>query len=236
VTTALDLITRSMRLAGSIGTGETPSDAEADSGLEALNAMLDSWQIQRLYVYQIQTQQFTWTALAQSRTVGAAGNFVTSAVPTQIANDCSFTINSIDYPVQLIDVDAWSNIPDKTTQSSFPWWIYPEYGAALVTLYAYPIPNANITFNLRSWLRLQTFAALTDDLALPPGNERAIAFSLAEEFAGPEFGIEVPASVSRIAASARRALRRINSPSPVMASEAGYLSRRYTASIYGDGP
>lgn len=224
-----------MRLAGVTGVGETPTDTEMADGLEALNAMLDSWQIKRLFVYQIRTEQFTWTALQQSRTVGAAGNFVTD-LPTRIADNCSFTIGNIDYPVSLIDVDAWSNIPDKTTQSSFPWWIYPEYGASVVTLYAYPIPNANVTFNLRTWKRLQQFAALTDVLDLPPGNERAITFSLAEEFGGPEFGIEVPPGVIVIARDARRALRRVNSPSPVMASEAGFLSRRYSAYIYGDWP
>ena len=231
--TALSMITRAMRLAGTIGKGETPDDDESADGLTALNAMLDSWQIMRLWVYQIRHETFTWTANQQERTVGAAGDFVTDA-PTQVADDCSFTIGGIDYPAKLIDVDAWTNIPDKTTTSSFPWWIYVEYAAALVTLHAYPIPNANITFNLRSWKRLQQFSTLTTDLALPPGNQRAIEYSLAEEFGGPEFGISVPPGVIAIARSARRALRRLNSPSPISVLEAGYLSRRYTSNVYGD--
>lgn len=233
--TAQTIITRSMRLAGTIGVGETPTADESANGLEALNAMLASWQIQRLYVYQIRSEQFTWTANQQTRTVGSAGNFATD-LPTRVADNCSFTVNSIDYVVRLIDIDAWNAIPDKTTTSSFPWWIYPEYGAALVTLYAYPIPNANVTFNLRSWKRLQSFSALTTDLALPPGNERAMAFSLAEEWAGPEFGITPPPGVIAIARGARKALRRINAPSPIMQTETGYMSRRYTAYIYGDWP
>lgn len=234
MTTAVQIITRAMRLARCIGVGELASDTEAADGLQALNAMLDSWQIKRLYVYQIRAEAFTWTASQQTRTVGAAGNFATD-LPTRVADDCSFTINSIDYPVKLIDVDAWTNIPDKTTTSSFPWWIYVEYGAALVTLYAYPIPSANVTFNLKTWKRLQQFSALTTELALPPGNERAITFSLAEEFA-PEFGLEVLPRVSKIASEARANLRRVNAPSPVMMTEAGYLSRRYSAYIYGDWP
>jgi len=233
--TAQTLITRAMRLAGVIGKGETPDADESADGLVALNAMLDSWQIQRLFVYQIRTEQFTWTASQQSRTVGSGGNFSTD-LPTKVADDCSFTISSTDYPVKLIDVDAWSAIPDKTTTSSFPAYLYPEYGAALVTLYAWPVPNANITFNLRSWKRLQSFSTLTTDLALPPGNERAIAFSLAEEFGGPEFGINVPPGVIAIARSARRALRHMNAPSPIMSSEAGIMTRRYSDYIYGDYP
>lgn len=223
--TAITLITRAMRLAGVIGKGEIPDSDESADGLTALNAMLDSWQIERLFVYQIRSETFTWTGNDQTQTVGAAGDFVTD-LPTRVADDCSFTISSTDYPVKLIDIDAWSAIPDKTNTSTFPMWIYPEYGASLVTLYAYPIPSASITFNLRTWKRLQQFTSLTDVLTLPPGNERAITFSLAEEFGGPEFGVQVPPSVIAIARSARRALRRVNAPSPIMSSEAGLMTRR----------
>lgn len=231
--TALDLITRSMRLSGVIGKGETPDDDEARDGLAALNAMLDSWQVNRLFVYQIRTEQFTWDANDQTQTAGSGGDFNTD-LPTRVDGSCSFTLDSTDYPVTLIDIDAWSAIPDKTTTSSFPQWLYVEYGAALVTLYAYPIPNANITFNLRTWRRLQQFSTLTTDLALPPGNERAIAFSLAEEFGGPEFGIVVPDDVRRIAKAARKTLKNVNSPSPVMSNEPGYMSRMQGGFINGD--
>lgn len=233
--TAIQLITRAMRLAGTIGKAETPDDDEAADGLAALNAMLDSWQIQRLFVYQIRAETFTWAANDQTQTVGSGGDFNTD-LPTRISNDCSFTISGTEYPVTLVDVDAWTAIPDKTTTSSFPWWIYPEYGAALVTLYAYPIPNASITFTLRTWKRLQSFATLTDVLTLPPGNERAIAFSLAEEFGGPEFGVTVPAGVVNIARSARRAIRRVNSPSPVMRTEPGLMTRNWGADIRSGTP
>lgn len=232
--TGITLITRAMRLAGVIGKGETPDDDEAADGLEALNAMLDSWQIQRLFVYQIRAETFTWAGSQQSRTVGSGGNFSTD-LPTRVADDCSFTVSSVDYPVSLIDIDQWSSIQDKTTTSTIPSVIYPEYGAALVTLYAYPIPSASISFNLRTYKRLQAFASLTDTLALPPGNERAIAFSLAEEF-GPEFGVEIPPKVLEIARSARRALRRANAPSPLMRNEAALLSRFSGSNIVSDSP
>lgn len=232
--TAIQLITRSMRLSGVIGKGEQPDDDEAADGLVALNAMLDSWQIQRLFVYQIRAETFTWTANQQSRTVGSGGSFSTD-LPTRVDDSCSFTVSGTDYPATLINNAAWSAIPDKTTTTTIPWWIYAEYGAALVTLYAYPIPSANITFNLRTWKRLQAFSALTTELALPPGNERAIAFSLAEEFGGPEFGAKVPDDVKRIASSARKALRRVNSVTPIMATESGLMTRM-GSSIYAGIP
>lgn len=230
--TGITLITRAMRLAGVIGKGETPDADESADGLSGLNAMLDAWQIARLFVYQIRTETFTWAASSQSRTVGAAGNFATD-LPTRVSNDCSFTVSSVDYPVSLIGIDEWSSIQDKTTTSTIPSLIYPEYGAALVTLYAYPIPSAAISFNLRTWKRLQAFASLTDTLSLPPGYERAIVFSLAEEY-GPEFGVKVPQKVVEIALAARRALRRVNAPSPLMSNEAALLSRSSGSNIVSD--
>lgn len=232
--TALSMITRAMRLAQVATKGEALDDDEAQDGFTALKAMLDSWQVDRLFVYQIQQEQFTWAANQQTRTVGAAGNFVTT-LPARISDDCVFRVDNTDYPVQLINVNAWANIADKTTTNSFPWFLYAEYGAALITLYAYPIPNASLTFLLKSYKQLQSFATLTTELALPPGYERAITYSLAEEF-GPEFGVEIPVTVMRTAAAARRIIRRQNSVTPIMASEAGYLNRRNTSYVYADIP
>lgn len=227
--TALQLITRSMRIARVIGKGETLDDDEAADGLTALNAMLDSWQIERLFVYQIRSETFTWAGNDQTQTVGSGGDFNTD-LPTRVADDCSFTSGGIDYPAKLINVDQWSSVPDKATTTTIPWYIYPEYGAALVTLYAYPIPSANITFNLRSTKRLQQFSALTTAMALPPGNEDAIVFSLAERF-GTEFGANLTPEVIATAFKSRRALKRVNSPSPVMSSDAGRLNNM-RANIY----
>ena len=228
--TALQLITRSMRSARVIGKGESMDDDEAADGLTALNAMLDSWQLERLFVYQIRSEDFTWTANNTSRTVGAAGNFVTD-LPTRIDDTCTFTIGVNTYPVKIIDNDRWAAIPDKTSTSTAPQYIYPEYGAALVTLYAYPTPSANITFNMRSTKRLQNFTALTTQMALPPGNEDAIVFSLAERF-GVEFGKTLLPAATLTAHRARANLKRINAPSPIMASDAGKMNLQWAGNVY----
>ena len=230
--TSLDIIKRAMRLAQVMTKGETPDADESQDGLDALNTMLDSWQIDRLFVYQIREESFTWAINDQTQTVGSGGDFNTD-LPTRIADNCAFVVNSTDHQASLINVDAWTAIPDKTTTSTFPWFLYAEYGAALVTLYAYPIPNANVTFKLRSWKRLQSFSDLTTALSLPPGYQRAIEYSLAEEF-GPEFGVAISPEVSRIAFKARNAIRNVNSPSPVMRSEVGRMTNRYSSNVKAD--
>ena len=210
-----------MRLARVIGKGEEPDDDEAADGLIALNAMLESWQTERLYVYQIQEDSFTWTA-TQSRTVGASGNFVMT-LPARIDESSFFRVSSIDYAVRFLNSDQWASIPAKSTTSTIPTDIYVEYGTTTHTLYAYPTPSASITFQLRSWQTLQSFSALTDTVVLPLGYQRAIEYSLAEEFA-PEFGKDVSLKVQQIAKSARRNIKRINVPNLLMATEPGLMT------------
>ena len=235
MTTATQMLNRSMRLAGWLGQAETITSEELTNGLAAMNAMLDSWGIERNAIYEVQNEQFTWTANAQSQTVGSGGDFNTTK-PNKIADNCSFTVGSNDYPVSLIDVDAWAAIPDKGTTSNYAWWIYPEYGASLVTLYAYPTPNTSVTFNLRSWKALQSFSTGPTVLALPKGYERAIVYNLAVEWACPEYGMPVRPDVMMVARSSLRAIKNLNSPSPVMTSEAALMSRRYTSNINAGTP
>src|SRR3990167_2508153 len=99
--TALGIIPRSMRLAGAIGKGETADADEAADGLVALNAMLDSWQIDRLLVYQIVQVSNTWPAATTSRTIGSGGNF-TQQRPVRI--DSAFVVdsNSQWYSVEVL--------------------------------------------------------------------------------------------------------------------------------------
>ena len=233
--TALSMIKRAMRLSGAISVGETPTSDEAADGLEALNTMLNSWETDRLYVYSTREDTFTWPANQQVRTVGPTGNFV-MPLPARLSDDCTFvTADGTSIGVPLIDVDAWAGIQQKSQTNTWGWWLYPVYGPTLLTLNVYPIPAASITFNLTSWHRLQTFATLTDALDLPFGYERAIVYSLAEEF-GPEFGVEIQPLVLRIAASARRNVKRINSLSPVMANEPGRMGWPYWANVYAGTP
>lgn len=210
--TALDLIEKSMRLFGALADGESATATEASDGLDSLNTMLESWSIDRLMVYHILQENFTWASGNASRTIGSGGNFNTTR-PTKIVS--GFTrISDVDYPFQVVEREHYDAITDKTTQSSYPEIVYYDATMSTGTVYGYPVPNASITVYLNSWKQLQQLSALTTDLALPPGYRRAIEFNLAVEIA-PEYGMAVPASVERIASESKAALKRINSPSMV---------------------
>lgn len=212
MTTALDIIEKSMRLFGALADGESATASEASDGLEALNSMLESWSIDRLMVYHILQENFTWASGNASRTIGAGGNFNTTR-PTKIVS--GFTrISNVDHPFHVVERQFYDAVIDKTVQSSYPEIIHYDATMSIGTIYGYPVPNASISVYLNSWKQLQQFAALGTDLALPPGYRRAIEYNFAVEFA-PEFGMEVSDRVERIANASKAAIKRINAPSMV---------------------
>jgi hypothetical protein len=216
MTTALSMITRSMRLAGVIGKGETPDSDESADGLDALNTMLESWSISRQFVYYLVSESLSLVASQATYTMGASGDLNTTR-PTQIDDSCYVTQNGIDSPLTLINAQEYAAIPVKTIESNIGMWMFVDYQYPLVSLSIYPVPNTSMTATIKSWKQLQQFTDLTTALALPPGHKRAIEYSLAEEF-GPEFGVVVPQRVSMIASAARHSLKRLNviSQMPVM--------------------
>lgn len=207
--TALDLITKSMRLIGALGQSESPTTDEANDGLSALNTMLDGWSIEKLLVYQILQENFTWASGQSSRTIGSGGNFNTTR-PTKL-EDAFTRINDIDYPYTVVDKEIYDAQADKTAQSDYPEIVYFSQSVPLGTIYGYPVPNGSIDFYINSWKQLQSFAALTTDLALPAGYRRAIEFNLAIELHAEYPDLSLPESVRIIAGQSKAAIKRLNS-------------------------
>lgn len=214
--TALQIITRSMRLAKVIGKGETLDSDESADGLTALNAMLDSWRIQRLFVYQILDEAFTLTAGDASYTVGSGGDFNTSR-PADFPEGSFLRVNDVDFGITKIDQLAFSQIPNKSI-TSVPRFFYPDMAYPLITLQFDCKPDQAYSFHMKSLKTLQSFSTLTTDMALPPGYEDAVTFSLAERF-GLEFGVAIDPDVKKWAGDSRKAIQRVNAYIPVMMVE-----------------
>ena len=232
MTTAIDMITRSGRIAGALGKSETPDADEASNGLQALNTMLESWSIERLAVPYIVQEQLTLSSQQSAYTMGAGGDLNT-ARPTRIDDTCFVTSNGVNFPLQLIDRAAYAALPVPTLECNLQWYLFVDYSYPLVTLNFYPVPNTSGVAQIASWKQLQSFPLLTTVLSLPPGYERAIVYNLAIEYWGSEMGTAavIPASVERIANKSKANIKRINAPSPIMQSEVGYMNYRN----YGNG-
>lgn len=235
--TALQMITRGMRLARAIGKGEALDSDEASDGLNALNTMLDSWRTERLFVYQVVQGSYSWASSVTSKTIGSGGD-ISASWPVKI--DSAYIVDSSSqwYPLFILeDRRQYDGIVIKSTTSTLPGYLFIDKAYPLATIYLFPVPSAAITLKLNTWQTLQSFSALTTELALPPGYQRAIEYNFAVEF-GPEFGQDISKDVRMIATQAKANIKTLNQPSMVAQVDSGVASLGRTTSgrynIYSD--
>jgi hypothetical protein len=221
--TAADLIRSAALKLGAISSGESLTASEASDGLNVLNSMLDFWAINRLFIYQIVQSSYSWTGGQASRTIGSGGNF-NATRPVRIEDGSYFRdSNSIDSPVSIIrDRATYDQLASKSDQTTFPEFLYYEPSYPLGTLYAYPVPSQTITLKLNSWQTLQSFAALTDNLSLPPGYQWTIEHNLAVALE-PIFDLSCPAAVKAEAIKSKSAIASINSVPLTAMTEAAFV-------------
>jgi hypothetical protein len=185
MTTALQLITGSMRLIEAVESGETPTTDEQTDALAVLNQLLESWSIQGLAVYRREFSPYVTVASQASYVIGA-GEEWDGARPTAI-NDAYVTINGYDYGLRVLNDSEYAEEPSKTLESSIPESIYYDPAYPDGRVYVVPVPDAALTITLVHDEAFTALSSVSTVLLLPPGYERALRYALAVELA-PEFG------------------------------------------------
>jgi len=94
MTTAGDIINGSLRLIGVLAEGETPSSETAQDALNAMNQMIQSWNIERLSVFSTLDQVINWLPGTISGTLGPSGTLgaKTAAVTSASGNGTVVTM------------------------------------------------------------------------------------------------------------------------------------------------
>lgn len=226
------LIIAALQMIGEKEIGATLSTAEEMAYLAKLNMMMESWSIQRLLIYQILQENFALTTSTGTYTIGSGGTFNTTR-PIKITN-AFVRSGSTDYQLQIIPVDSYNMIPQKTVDGSYPTELYYDMGfssASLATIYLYPEPSAGLTLYIDSWKQLQTFALISTTLVLPPGYELAIVSNLAI-FLSAGFR-PVQQEVIKIARESLAAIQGLNAPVLIARLDAGIVpgGRRFNINI-----
>jgi len=231
-TTAGDQINGALRLLGVLAEGETPSAATSQDALTALNQMIDSWNTERLATYSTQDQVFSWAPGLISRTLGPSGNFVGNR-PILLDDSTYFRdpASGISYGIKIINQQQYDGIAVKTVTSTYPQVIWLNMNYPDIEMYIYPVPTKTLEWHFISVDELTQPALLSTPLAFPPGYLRAFRYNLACEFA-PEFGIEPPPTVSRIAMASKRNLKRINNPDDIMSLPYSIVGTRQRFNIF----
>lgn len=187
-TTVLDLLKASAKDIGVLQPGESLSPEDAAECLDRFNDWIDALKLESLTIYT--NSRVTWTITsASSYTVGSGGTVNCARPPSPNAilsgafQDTSVT-PAWEQQIPIIDEDVYQAIPIKTQTSTYPsgWYYNPTYSSALGTISPFPIPTSSTLLGvLYVPSPIDEYAALTTNLAVPPGYRRFMRTNLAVE-------------------------------------------------------
>jgi hypothetical protein len=210
-TTAVQIIKRAMRLLGVLAEGETPSPQEIEDGLFALNGIMGSIANSAQMIYARTSDTLNLVSGQATYLVGPSGDLVTDR-PVEVLEASTITYQGVTYPLTKWTLADYQQISVVNT-GGIPTGFYAQMNMPDVSITFWPVPSEPMTFNLWSNKQITNFANQTQELNMPPGYDRALAFILAVEMA-PEFEVEPSPNMMRLCAQSRRMLKRTNAEVP----------------------
>lgn len=206
MTTAIDLITRSLNDIGVLGAGEEATTDQANTGLVYLNDLIQSLDNEGLIFFNSTTDTLAADG-STSYTLGLLGDS-TAARPITVQS-VYFSVGGYDYtPVSIISREQYEAISDKDSTSTIPYAIYIDYTYPLATAYPYPVASSG-SLKISSTKPLDEPATLTTALAFPKGYERMLRLNLGVEQM-PQYGRQ-DQLIMQMASDAKKAIMRVNS-------------------------
>ncbi|MEI6644063.1 MAG: hypothetical protein WCL10_18740 [Novosphingobium sp.] len=207
--TVLTIVTTAMRKINALAVGETPTAAELEDGIQALNDVLETWNIENLSIYGSTPTTYATVAGQNIYTMGPGGNW-DGIRPTAIhAAYCS--VNGVDFPVGEWTLEEWMGQPLKTVQQQITERYVYVNDAPLGRIILWPTPLYATTFTVNYNQQLTQVTGGTDVLSLAPGYARALQYAVAvelqAEYGGPD--------VSAYARATKATIKRANRNTPV---------------------
>lgn len=207
------LVMRALRLIGAIDAGEEIESQELEDGIEALNAMVDSWNTEELMIYSLAKNELTLTASQDSHTIGPSGDLDVprpNSIEAGQAYVSGGSLGSVVRELEVLNQRQWQTLA-AAGEESIPAALYYDPSVPLGVLWLSPTPSEAFTFILYAWQMLQQTltADANTELALAPGYADALAFNLALRIA-PEYGKEASGLVVAGAIESKASIKRMN--------------------------
>ena len=206
-TTAIALITRSMKLAKLISGTETPTADEATDALATLNDILENWSTQPLALWA--TTNFTGSLVGgqASYTIGPGGDLSTTR-PNQI-NGAFVQFNGVDFQVQPVGQLEYNLISLKSYSQPIPQSLLYVNDHPLGRITVWPVPTSAMPITLTFDRLLTQIPDLSTQINFPPGAVPALRLRLAQALA-VEFGAPIDPMLVQMAADAVADYKRSN--------------------------
>jgi hypothetical protein len=207
--------TTALRLLG-VAAHEQPLTADmAESALDALNAMLDSWVLEKLLTY---TRPKIPLVLVPGQGIYTWGiSTPASDIPREppVRLDMALltvedTTPGLEWEVEIFTQSEYqSTLWMKGMESAYPSLVYLEPTQPVARLHVWPVPQTAYTLQLLPWTAHAPYESWDHALSWPNGYQRAMQFNLALELA-PQYGVEPSPLILRTAEDSKRAIFPIN--------------------------
>jgi len=205
-TSALTLIQRAAAKIGVKITGQNLSTTQQTDGLSALNELLGSLANENLLAFDKKEEHVTLSIGTESYTIGEDGTpSIDTPRPEVIIDAFVRDASGNDYPVEIISLEEYHEIPIKTT-SGRPYLLAYNTEYPNITVYLYYTPDAAETLYITSLKGIVAFDETTATADLSPGYERMLILNLARELA-PEFGKALDQNLADLAEKSKEALK-----------------------------
>lgn len=211
ITTARDIITKAMKKVNILASSDVPTAEEIQDGLDTLNNMISLWSINNnMTVAQIRENTNT-NANVASIQIGS-GQTWNTARPNSIV-DAYIRIGTTDYPVEVLPINNYFDISDKSTTGR-PTKLFYDLGATQQanqtgTIYLYPKTDIDYDLHILSNKGLTEFSSINANITFPAYYKRALIYNLAIELS-IEYGKQVSVLVTSIAEDSKNKIETLN--------------------------
>lgn len=223
----IDIITDALIDIGALAPGESIEAVISSFAFRKLNDLIDQWSNEKLMVYYI-TEIIQTIAGATAWTIGPSGQI---NVPRPLRINSAFVrVATLDYPVAIIDVNAYEMIGLKQLNGPWPRALYYQPTEPIGVINFWPLPSSG-EIHMFADTVFTSFATINDAIILPQGFSAALKWNLAEKLL-PGFGKKDPASIQMImenAAQGKALIKRTNMQPQQVARFDGLITKRNSA-------
>lgn len=199
--TAGDIVTRAMRQVTILSSGENPTDEEMDDGINELNGMLKTWQV----------EANLFRNATATLTIPAGTGAATLPTDVRAINSARHVISATnERPLNLWNRDEWMALPNRATVGAYPTAFVLNKTIDGLELRIWPVPATDITVNLDYSRVAETVTAPNQTVDVPQDWTEAVVYNLASRIAGM-FGASRtdPQAVQRVDARANALYQRL---------------------------
>lgn len=212
ITTAATIVNRAMKLLGILGESEVPTPEEMQDALRTLNSMVDSWSLEKLFIYEDVQRQAELDVDEPIVTIGPTGD-IEALRPIKISN-VLLSKDNRDIRLSILQRTQFQQISYKLTPG-LPSYVLYEPTIPDGTIYMHPVINQEgYTLKFDAQQLLFEFEQTTS-VNLPPGYDKALSYGLAIEIA-PEYNVPVTITLAQNLQAAKNRIKTVNAETPIL--------------------